>query len=591
MSTHVMTGTPATDKAGNRVRAVLSGESEVAHVWQADVQSHGRFRAMYFSGRRLYSYGSHYVIGQLLPDGAVMLNSERNSMTTNGHVRSASSATRHRTQYWIPDLTAALRIADDIESNSRSYKREKREGADVTNPESYGFRVKTRLDYERKRGREFVRDAIRSESGLADDAAKALLKLFGWPASSLPAIKREAVAATAREARETAALEKRRRLHDAERFATMTDSEFGEELPEDGRPRASWERGKSWQARQQADFIKRLFHAHAEAKRAGFAKRKLDKLAARLKAAREYERGREARIRAAEIARLREDFAAWKAGNGSKPASWRYDVPELQAEHAELSAADDAERAERLAAEFAKWKAGESKRIPSSDSYPEWAAERAELEAAERQQWERLAAELGAWRDGSGPKPDSSEFILWRKHAPAELVERVGGDPWHELLHGISKAEAEANITAALEAERLRNADLAEKQEAWRNGAELRALGEHCLDDGNGGALLRIEGDGDNAELVTSQGARVPLSHAVKAFRFVKLIRESSGHWQRNGRTVRVGHYQLDSIDPAGFNAGCHRINWPEIERVAKLAGVFDCPADDAAAEPSAHAA
>lgn len=30
---------------------------------------------------------------------------------------------------------------------------------------------------------------------------------------------------------------------------------------------------------------------------------------------------------------------------------------------------------------------------------------------------------------------------------------------------------------------------------------------------------------------------------------------------------------------------GCHRINWPEIERVAKLAGVFDLPADDSAEE------
>jgi hypothetical protein len=73
--------------------------------------------------------------------------------------------------------------------------------------------------------------------------------------------------------------------------------------------------------------------------------------------------------------------------------------------------------------------------------------------------------------------------------------------------------------------------------------------------------------------------------HAIKAFRFVKLIREKGGHWQRNGRTVRVGHYQLDSIDPDGFNAGCHRINWPEIERVAKLAGVWTLPADDAAEE------
>jgi hypothetical protein len=586
-----MTGTPATDKAGNRVRAVLRDESEVAHVWQADVQSHGRFRAIYFSGRRLYSYGSHYVIGQLLPDGSVMLNSESNSMTTNGHRRAADYATQHRRQLYVPDLTAALRIADDVESSRRSLKRERREGADISNPESYGFRVKTRLDAERKAGRRFVRDAIRSKEGLSDDAALALLKLFAWPASSLPAIKREAEAATIREARESAALEKRRRLHDAERFAAMSDSDFEESLPDDGYAAPSWQRGKSYHAKEQESFVKRLRAAHAEAKRAGFAKRKLAKLAERLKQARDYAAGRDARIEAAELEKLRDDFRAWKAGNGSKPNSWRYDRPELAAEHAELSAADDAERSQRLADEFAKWKRGEAKRIPSADSYPEGSAERAELEAAERQHWTRLAMELESWRAGLGDKPDDSEFILWERYAPAELRERVGGDPWRELLHGYSKADCERMKAEAAEAERLRNADLAEKRDAWRNGAELRALGEHRLDDGDGGALLRIEGEGDGAELVTSQGARVPLSHAVKAFRFVKLIRETNGQWQRNGRTVRVGHYSLDSIDPAGFNAGCHRINWPEIERVAKLAGVFELPPSDAAAEPSNVAA
>jgi hypothetical protein len=583
-----MTGTPATDKAGNRVRAVLRDESEVAHVWQADVQTHGRFRAIYFSGRRLYSYGSHYVIGQLWPDGSVMLNSESNSMTTNGHRRAADYATQHRRQLYVPDLTAALRIADDIASSKRSIASARKR----SDPDDSDWlkRLESTLKAERQAGRRFVRDAIRSKEGLNDDAALALLKLFAWPASSLPAIKREAEAATIREARESAALEKRRRLHDAERFAAMSDSEFGESLPGDGYAAPSWRRGKSYHAKEQESFVKRLRAAHAEAKRAGFGKRRLAILAERVKLAREYAAGRDARLEAAELQKLRDEFRAWKAGDGSKPNSWRYDRPELAAEHAELTAADDAERTQRLADEFAAWQRGERKRIPSSDSYPEGSAERAALEEAERQQWERLAAELEAWRDGSGPKPDSSEFILWRKHAPADLVERVGGDPWPELLHGISKAEAEANIAAAIEAERLRNADLAEKRDAWRNGAELRALGEHRLDDGDGGALLRIEGDGDGAELVTSQGARVPLAHAVKAFRFVKLIREAGGHWQRNGRVVRVGHYQLDSIDPAGFNAGCHRINWPEIERVAKLAGVFELPPSDDAAEPKAAA-
>jgi hypothetical protein len=147
---------------------------------------------------------------------------------------------------------------------------------------------------------------------------------------------------------------------------------------------------------------------------------------------------------------------------------------------------------------------------------------------------------------------------------------------------------------AAIAAERERRRLEAEREAAERRADWLAGKGNGRFTDDNGGALLRIRGDlaePETAELETSHGARVPLLHAIKVFRFVKLVRESAGHWQRNGRTVRVGHYQLDSIDPDGFNAGCHRINWPEIERVAKLAGVFNLPADDAAAVPSADAA
>jgi hypothetical protein len=140
----------------------------------------------------------------------------------------------------------------------------------------------------------------------------------------------------------------------------------------------------------------------------------------------------------------------------------------------------------------------------------------------------------------------------------------------------------------AIAAERERRRIEREREEAERRADWINGIGNGRFTDEAGGALLRIRGDlgdPDNAELETSHGARVPLMHAIKAFRFVKLIREKGGHWQRNGRTVRVGHYQLDSIDPDGFNAGCHRFNWPEIERVAKLAGVWNLPADDSAVQ------
>ena len=90
--------------------------------------------------------------------------------------------------------------------------------------------------------------------------------------------------------------------------------------------------------------------------------------------------------------------------------------------------------------------------------------------------------------------------------------------------------------------------------------------------DENGGALLRVRGD----NLETSLGARVPLAHAIKAFHRVGQCRAAGLSWHRNGDTIRVGQFQVDQINPDGsFRAGCHRINWPEIEAAARVAGVL----------------
>ncbi len=144
---------------------------------------------------------------------------------------------------------------------------------------------------------------------------------------------------------------------------------------------------------------------------------------------------------------------------------------------------------------------------------------------------------------------------------------------------------ADAAIVLLREEERQRQIERDRaKREAWLNG---EGSGYVRFDSVHGGAALRIKGD----ELETSHGASVPLAHAIKAFRFVKLCRENGRTWQRNGQQIRVGHFQIDSIDASGdFVAGCHRISWPEVERAAIAAGVFDCPADDAAVNVSVSA-
>lgn len=77
--------------------------------------------------------------------------------------------------------------------------------------------------------------------------------------------------------------------------------------------------------------------------------------------------------------------------------------------------------------------------------------------------------------------------------------------------------------------------------------------------------VFRIEGD----ELVSTHGARVPVTEAKTALCFV--LKHKVGGWHRNGSTCPVGHYQLDSINPEGVKAGCHRITWEEIERLSAI--------------------
>src|ERR1039457_3060700 len=78
--------------------------------------------------------------------------------------------------------------------------------------------------------------------------------------------------------------------------------------------------------------------------------------------------------------------------------------------------------------------------------------------------------------------------------------------------------------------------------------------------------MLRIVGD----EVVTSRGARFPISHAKRALAFIRRVRESGQAYVRNGHTIHLGPYALDRIEPDGtVKAGCHVVSWEEIERIA----------------------
>jgi len=77
---------------------------------------------------------------------------------------------------------------------------------------------------------------------------------------------------------------------------------------------------------------------------------------------------------------------------------------------------------------------------------------------------------------------------------------------------------------------------------------------------------LRIKND----TIETSHGATVPLEACPQVLVYCQRCRAANVGWIANGEAVRIGHYQIDRIEADGsIVAGCHRIAWDELERIA----------------------
>lgn len=136
------------------------------------------------------------------------------------------------------------------------------------------------------------------------------------------------------------------------------------------------------------------------------------------------------------------------------------------------------------------------------------------------------------------------------------------------------RAEALAKEKAEAEKHRLEDAEEFQK---W-----LAGTSDHCpwswARDEKGSAVMRVKGD----KLQTSMGAEVPLAHAVRVFQFVKKCRAEGLDWKRNGKTIRVGHFQVDEIKANGdFKAGCHFFTWQQVETAARAAKVWELAPED----------
>lgn len=178
------------------MKTVFSGDM-LFHVWANQSAPTGRRSdgRVHFDGPTLYSYGRHFALGHIMPDGAALLNADSYSISTSKHQSQTRRAVRG-VAYSVPNLT------------------------DLAN--GYAFRA----DPANARD-SIVRHVTENALRYPDDSAVYLLTLAkrprAWPSIKAAAERARDKAKAAEKAREIAS-----RKGEAERMAALTDGEFSD---------------------------------------------------------------------------------------------------------------------------------------------------------------------------------------------------------------------------------------------------------------------------------------------------------------------------------------------------------------------------
>lgn len=104
-----------------RLKRVYSNSSQVCHVWAQQSQYYAKSSNCYFEGTKIYSYGSHYILGEITTKKikgkiVVFLNDARYSVTTSKHQSQVSRAL-DTSKYMLVHLPQLRSWKDDVIKN------------------------------------------------------------------------------------------------------------------------------------------------------------------------------------------------------------------------------------------------------------------------------------------------------------------------------------------------------------------------------------------------------------------------------------------------------------------------------------------
>lgn len=88
------------------MKKVFSSTSEVVHVFAQQTQSEGRngTSSIYFYDNKIYSYGSHYLLGEFINDETIIINDFGYSVTTSKHISELINATSQYNQFFTSSI-------------------------------------------------------------------------------------------------------------------------------------------------------------------------------------------------------------------------------------------------------------------------------------------------------------------------------------------------------------------------------------------------------------------------------------------------------------------------------------------------------
>jgi hypothetical protein len=145
-------------------------------------------------------------------------------------------------------------------------------------------------------------------------------------------------------------------------------------------------------------------------------------------------------------------------------------------------------------------------------------------------------------------------------------------------FYGLELPESAFNLDSIVEQlEAAKKAEAARQKEADK---QARVRAQESIDRWIAGepvsipytvkeAFLRLKSDGLTVE--TSHHAEVPLEHVQKAIPCVLRVMRSGHAWTPNGCEIRLGYYNVRSIDSKGMQVGCHYFTRAEVERFSAL--------------------